>query len=401
LNFKYKAVDASGQILIGALTATSESEAINLVRGRKLRLIQLDVEDDKPKDIEIPFFQAKVKISDISMFCKQLSTMLKAGVPLSRALDIQTAQTVNKVLMNAIVQVSSYIKQGMPLSKAMRQFPNIFPLLLLNMIEAGELTGKLDEVLASMHVHYDKENKLNNRIQGAMIYPMVLGGLTIGIVILMLTFVMPMFASMFTSIELPLPTRILLGLSDSLRGFWYIYIIVIVGLIIGFRMFVQSNGGRHVYDQIKLSIPKIKGLMISIVTARFTRTLSTLLSSGISIIKALESSAEITNNVIVIDSMAGVINDVKKGVSLSSLLRKSQIFPPMMVSMLSVGEETGSIDEMLSKTADYYDEELDTALSRLVALLEPMMILFMGVAVGLIVVAMYLPMFEMFNAMEF
>ncbi|MDR1640106.1 MAG: type II secretion system F family protein [Clostridiales bacterium] len=401
MNFKYKAVDASGQILIGALTATSESEAINLVRGRKLRLIQLDVEDDKPKDIEIPFFQAKVKISDISMFCKQLSTMLKAGVPLSRALDIQTAQTVNKVLMNAIVQVSSYIKQGMPLSKAMRQFPNIFPLLLLNMIEAGELTGKLDEVLASMHVHYDKENKLNNRIQGAMIYPMVLGGLTIGIVILMLTFVMPMFASMFTSIELPLPTRILLGLSDSLRGFWYIYIIVIVGLIIGFRMFVQSNGGRHVYDQIKLSIPKIKGLMISIVTARFTRTLSTLLSSGISIIKALESSAEITNNVIVIDSMAGVINDVKKGVSLSSLLRKSQIFPPMMVSMLSVGEETGSIDEMLSKTADYYDEELDTALSRLVALLEPMMILFMGVAVGLIVVAMYLPMFEMFNAMEF
>jgi type IV pilus assembly protein PilC len=386
---------------MGALSAASESEAINIVRGRKLRLIQLDVEDDKPKDIELPFLQPKVKVSDISMFCKQLSTMLKAGVPLSRALDIQSTQTVNKVLMNAVVQVSSYIKQGMPLSKAMRQFPKVFPLLLLNMIEAGELTGKLDEVLASMNIHYDKENKLNNKIRGAMIYPMVLGCLTILIIIVMLTYVMPMFASMFTSMVLPLPTRILLGLSDSLRNFWFMYIIVIGGSVLGFRLFIQSNSGRHIYDQTKLSIPKIKGLMTSIITARFTRTLSTLLSSGISIIKALESAAEITNNVIVMDSMAGVVNDVKKGVSLSSLLRRARIFPPMMVSMLSVGEETGAIDEMLSKTADYYDEELETSLSSLVSLLEPLMIVFMGVMVGLIVIAMYLPMFEMFNAMEF
>lgn len=336
------------------------------------------------------------------MFCKQLSTMLRAGVPISRALDIQVSQTVNKTLRDVLLQVSSNIKQGAPLSKAMKQFPKIFPVLLLNMIEAGELTGKLDDVLARMYVHYAKENKINNKIRGAMIYPIVLACLMTGVMIVMLTFVLPMFSEMFASSEskLPLPTRIMLGLSDALRNYWYIFIAAAAVLIYGFKRFIGTRDGKRVFDKAKLRLPVLKGLIAQIITARFTRTLSTLLASGVSIIKALESATEITNNAVVMDAMAGVIDDVQKGIPVSALLKRVPVFPPMMVSMINVGEETGAVDEMLSKTADYYDEELETAIGKLVALLEPLMIVFMGVGIGAILLAMYLPMFDMFNKIQ-
>jgi type IV pilus assembly protein PilC len=386
----------------GTMAAASESEIISIIRGRQQRIIQLDLEQEKAKDVELPFLKEKVKVADLTMFCKQLSTMLKAGVPVNRALDIQTNQTVNKTLKDALTQVSYSIKQGLPLSKAMRQFPDIFPVLLLNMIEAGELTGKLDEVLARMYVHYAKENKINSKMKGAMIYPIVLACLTVAVMVLMLTVVMPMFSEMFSSSDspLPLPTRIMLGLSNSLRNYWYVYIAVVSGAIYGFKQFVATKGGRRVFDSVKLNLPVVKGLMAQIITARFTRTLSTLLASGVSIIKALESATEITNNVIVMGEMGGVINEVKKGIPVSSLLRRVSVFPPMMVSMLSIGEETGAVDDMLAKTADYYDEELESAIGKLVSLLEPAMILFMGVAIGLVVLAMYLPMFDMFGNMK-
>jgi len=402
LEFKYKALDVNGSILNNTITADSESEAISIIRGRQLRLIQLDKEEEKGKDIELPFLKPKVKTADLTMFCKQLSTMLSAGVPVNRALDIQANQTVNKTLKEALLKASSYIKQGMPLSKAMKQFPDVFPVLLLNMVEAGELTGKLDEVLARMYVHYAKENKINSKMKGAMIYPIVLAILTVSVMILMLTLVMPMFAEMFSSSDapLPLPTRIMLNISYVLRNYWYIIIAVTAGLIYGIRRFIKTKDGRHMYDSAKLKLPVVKGLMAQIITARFTRTLSTLLASGISIIKALESATEITNNVIVMNAMTGVINDVKKGVSVSSLLKRIPIFPPMMVSMLSVGEETGAVDEMLSRTADYYDEELESAIGKLVSLLEPLMIVFMGLGIGAIVIAMYLPMFGMYDTMK-
>ncbi|MDR1560174.1 MAG: type II secretion system F family protein [Clostridiales bacterium] len=402
MNFKFKSVDNNGRMYSGTMAAASESEIISIIRGRQQRIIQLDLEQEKAKDVELPFLKEKVKVADLTMFCKQLSTMLKAGVPVNRALDIQTNQTVNKTLKDALTQVSYSIKQGLPLSKAMRQFPDIFPVLLLNMIEAGELTGKLDEVLARMYVHYAKENKINSKMKGAMIYPIVLACLTVAVMVLMLTVVMPMFSEMFSSSDspLPLPTRIMLGLSNSLRNYWYVYIAVVSGAIYGFKQFVATKGGRRVFDSVKLNLPVVKGLMAQIITARFTRTLSTLLASGVSIIKALESATEITNNVIVMGEMGGVINEVKKGIPVSSLLRRVSVFPPMMVSMLSIGEETGAVDDMLAKTADYYDEELESAIGKLVSLLEPAMILFMGVAIGLVVLAMYLPMFDMFGNMK-
>jgi len=403
MEFKYRSLDANGRILNGVISAGSESEAISLIRGRKQQIIQLDKEEPKAKDVQIPFFKPKVKLADLTMFCKQLSTMLNAGIPLSRALDIQAQQTLCIPLQSALFQVSSYIKQGLTLSKAMKKFPKVFPVLLLNMIEAGELTGKLDETLARMYVHYAKENRINNKIKGAMIYPIVLAVLTVSVIILMLTLVMPMFMEMFGSAgsQLPLPTRIMIALSNSLRDYWYVYIIVVGGTVYGFKWFVKTVKGKYMFDSAVLKLPVVKDLMPQIITARFTRTLSTLLTSGISIIKALESASETTNNVIVMDDMSGVINDVKKGQSVSSLLRRVPVFPAMMVSMLSVGEETGAVDDMLAKTADYYDELLESAISKLVALLEPVMIVIMGVSVGMIVIAMYLPMLSMYDNMSF
>jgi len=395
-------LDANGQILNGAISAGNESEAISLIRGRNHRLIQLDAEEEKGKDLEIPFLKPKVKTADLTVFCKQLSTMLAAGVPVNRALDIQISQTLNKKLKATLQKISSYIKQGMPLSRAMRQFPEDFPVLLLSMVESGEQTGKLDEVLARLYVHYANDNKINHKIKSAMMYPMVLGILTVAVMILMLTVVMPMFSEMFASAggTLPLPTRVMLALSHSLRNYWYVFIIVIVSAVALFKWFVKTKDGRHLFDAVKLRTPIVGGLMAQIITARFTRTLSTLLASGISIIKALESATEITNNVLVMEMMSGIINDVKKGLSVSSLLKRAPIFPAMMLSMISVGEETGALDDMLEKTADYYDEELETAVGRLVSLLEPLMVVFMGIAIGGVLLAMYLPMFSMFQNMN-
>jgi len=402
LDFKYKALDANGQIINDAISAESQTEAINIIRGRRQQLIKLDMDEPKGKDVELPFLKKKVKLPDLTVFCKQLSTMLHAGIPLSRALDIQAQQTVNKQMQAVLMQVSSYIKQGLPLSKAMRKFPDIFPALLLNMIEAGELTGKLDETLARMHEHYSNEHKINSKIKGAMIYPMVLAILTASVIVLMLTFVMPMFSEMFASsgVKLPLPTRIMIALSYGLRNYWYIIIAVIGVASYGIKRFIKTEQGKRMFDSIVLKLPVVKILMPQIITARFTRTLSTLLSSGISIIKALESATETTNNVIVMEEMGVVINDVKKGQSVSSLLKRVSVFPAMMVSMISVGEETGAVDDMLKKTADYYDEVLESAIGKLVALLEPVMIIFMGISIGGIVVAMYLPMFGMFETMN-
>jgi len=270
------------------------------------------------------------------------------------------------------------------------------------MIEAGEITGKLDETLERMSVHYAKENRIAGKIKGAMMYPMVLTFLTVAVILVMLIFVFPMFIEMFATSDADLPglTQLMIDISFSLQSFWYIYIIVIGLAVFGLKKFTKTEAGRELYDSLTLKLPIIRTLMPQIITARFTRTLSTLIASGISIVRSLESATDTTNNVIVINEMQSVINDVKKGYAVSSLLKRVTVFPPMMLSMLSVGEETGAIDEMLEKTADYYDEVLEEAMSRMVALLEPLMIVVMGCSIGVILIAMYLPMFSMFETMQ-
>ena len=396
--YKYKAVDISGKVVEHTHQANTKEEVLKMIRDKGLTPIRIESEEQKSKDVgDISLFQKKVKVKDISIFCKQLYTMLNAGMPLSNALDVLGSQTENKVLRQTIKEVYSQVQTGAMLSQAMKKHRNIFPNLLITMVESGEMTGNLDSVLARMSEHFEKENKINSKIKGAMVYPTVLSVAAVGVVIFLLTFIMPTFTGMFTSsgVELPGPTKLLMAISDALKNYWYILIIVIGGALFIIRRYIKTTTGKRQFDKFKLKIPVVGPSVTKIATSRFTRTLSTLMASGIPIVPAMETSASVTNHQVVIDGMEKVIEDVKKGLSISYLLKNMDFFPPMVISMVGIGEESGSMEDMLSKTADYYDEELDASIQKMLALLEPLLILFMGVIVGFIVISMMLPIFDM------
>lgn len=396
--YKYKAVDISGKVVEHTHQANTKEEVLKMIRDKGLTPIRIELEEQKSKDVgDISLFQKKVKVKDISIFCKQLYTMLNAGMPLSNALDVLGSQTENKVLRQTIKEVYSQVQTGAMLSQAMKKHRNIFPNLLITMVESGEMTGNLDSVLARMSEHFEKENKINSKIKGAMVYPTVLSVAAVGVVIFLLTFIMPTFTGMFTSsgVELPGPTKLLMAISDALKNYWYIFIIVIGVALFIIRRYIKTTTGKRQFDKFKLKIPVVGPSVTKIATSRFTRTLSTLMASGIPIVPAMETSASVTNHQVVIDGMEKVIEDVKKGLSISYLLKNMDFFPPMVISMVGIGEESGSMEDMLSKTADYYDEELDASIQKMLALLEPLLILFMGVIVGFIVISMMLPIFDM------
>lgn len=395
-----KEVDATGKIIQSTYRGESREEIVQQIRGKGHTPIKVEEEEVKGQDLgTLSIFEKKVKAKDIAIFCKQLFTMLHAGMPLMNALDVLYHQTEHKTIQKAVKDMGLQVQKGDILSTAMKRHQKVFPSLLVNMVESGELTGNLDGVLDRMALHYTKENRINSKIKGAMVYPAVLSVLVVVVVIFMITFILPTFTGMFTSsgVPLPGPTQFLLNLSDSIRSFWYIYLVVIIGLVILFRQYVKSTEGKRQFDRLTFKIPGVKKQIAMIATSRFTRTLATLLASGIPIIQALETAASVTTNMVVIDEIGKVTEDVKKGITLSSLLKKIGIFPPMMVSMVGIGEESGSLEDMLDRAADYYDEELETAITRLVQLLEPAMIVFMAVVIGFIVISMLLPMFDMYE----
>lgn len=398
--YKYKVIDIDGAIREGASKADSREEMLNAFKSRGQKPIKLEEQDQAGSvAIDSAFFSRSPGTKQLIMFCRQLYTMLNAGMPLISGLEVLTEQTQNKKMVNALQNITTNVKKGLMLSEAMNRFPKIFPVLLINMVQAGEMTGELDNVLRKMAVHYDKENKINSKITRAMIYPTVLVILAISAVVFLLTYVLPTIVSLFTGsgVMLPWPTRVVLGLSDALRSYWYLFIAVILLIIFSYKTFVNTQSGKKIRDKVVLHLPLIKRPMKKIVVSRFIRTLSTLLSSGIPIIKALKTSAKVTNNEVMIEKIDDVSENIKKGDSLSNLLGEIDLFPRMTVSMIKIGEESGAIDDMLEKTADYYDDELEASLEKLVALVEPIGILAMGLIIGFIVVAMVLPMFDMFK----
>lgn len=397
-SYRYKGMDSSGKVIEGVFNANSKEEAIRLIREKGHSPIKIEINEAKSKDIkEYTLFRPRVKIKDISVFCKQLYTMLNAGMPLTNCLDVLAVQTENKTLKNSIKEISSEVQTGSILSEAMRNHKNIFPNLLITMVQAGEMTGNLDSVLARMSEHYEKENKINSKIKGAMVYPAILSIAAVGVVIFLLTFIMPTFIGMFSSsgVELPLPTRILMSISDALSNFWYIFALIFGGIAFLVARFVKTKDGKRFFDKLVYRIPVVGQSMVKISTSRYTRTLSTLLGSGIPIVDAMEASASVTGNMMVIDGMENVIDEVKKGTNISYLLQKMNYFPPMMISMIGIGEESGALEDMLGKTADYYDEELEASIQKMLSMLEPLLILFMGVIIGFIVIAMMLPLFDL------
>ncbi|MFA5525113.1 MAG: type II secretion system F family protein [Tissierellales bacterium] len=400
MQFMYRAVTDNGQVIEGVYEANSEQEVLAMLKNNEYMPVSIEY---KPEEKPVSsYFAKKVTKKDIAVYCRQFYTMLNAGVTIVKCLDILEAQIENKVMRIATKATFEDVQKGMTLSEAMRKHEKVFPSLLVNMVEAGEVSGSLDVIMERMALHYEKENKIENKIKGAMIYPIILGVVSMAVVIFLLVAVMPTFIGMFESsgVELPAPTKILLNISNSLQNQWYIYLASVILLVLGIGYFAKQETGILFIDSLKLRMPVIRDTNIKVATSRFTRTLSTLLSSGIPLLQCLDVVAKIVNNRFLSIKLEKAKEDVRKGIPLSKTIKAIKVFPPMVDSMIKIGEESGSLDEILIKSADFYDEEVEVAIQKMTEMLQPILIVIMALMVGFIVIAMALPMFDMVNTVQ-
>lgn len=400
-NYKYRAVSENGQIIEGYYEAQSETEVLSMLKNNSY--FPMNVEEELATDIkDTELFSKKITKKDLAIFCRQFYTMLNAGIGVVQVLDILEKQTENKTFKKNIGVVYEDVQKGMSLSEAMRRHEKVFPSLLINMVEAGEVSGNLDSIMERMAVHFEKEYNIENKVRGALIYPIVLSIVSIAVVVFLLTGVMPTFISMFedSGTILPGPTIALLAISNWLTEYWYLFIGIILILILCIKALGKSEGGRRFFDNLKIKLPGIKNMNIKIITSRFTRTLSTLLSSGIPLLQALDVVSRVVENKVVEDKLQLSQEDIRKGVPMSKTIKEMGIFPPMVDSMIKIGEESGALDDILYKTADFYDEEVEASMQKMTTLLEPILIVFMAIIIGFIVISIAMPMFDMVNTME-
>jgi type IV pilus assembly protein PilC len=340
-----------------------------------------------------------IKMRDIVIFTRQFSTMINSGLPLVQALDILATQSENPALKDTTRQVVFDVESGNTVADALRKHPKAFTELYVNMVAAGEAGGILDTILMRLAVFMEKNDALVRKVKGAMIYPAVIMSVAAIAITVLLIFVIPTFQKMFTSahIELPLPTRVVIGLSHLLTSYWWLFLLAIGAAVFAIRRYYATPDGKLAIDRLLLKAPVLGDVLRKSAVSRFTRTLGTLISSGVSILDGLEITAKTSGNRVIQDAIMESRASIAGGETIAAPLKKSQVFPPMVISMISVGEQTGGLDEMLTKIADFYDEEVDAAVSGLLALMEPVMIVFLGVVVGGMVIAMYLPIFDMVN----
>lgn len=400
--FTYRALTPEGIVQTGEMTARSESEVLSKIRALGHTPINIEEKAQTSKQIGGSLSRQKIKLDELKVFCKQLETMLTAGLSLHNALSILADQTENKQFQAIIREVNTSIQKGQTLSNSMRQFPNAFPELMVNLTAAGEKTGRLDEVMGRLSIQYEREAKVKNRMRNAMIYPMILGIVTVIALAVIMIFVVPTFVTMFESNNVPLPfiTKVVIALSSFIGDYWWLLLTLIILTVILIRGYYKTPKGRRFFDKKKMTFPLTKKPMIRINAALFTRTLSTLLASGVPLVESLVSAGETTSNMIIVDAMDGITTELRKGGVMSKLLSDSGLFPNMMTSMIAIGEESGALDEMLQKTADFYDEELEDAMAKLVASIEPVMIVVMGLLIGFLVAAVMLPIFGMASTVQ-
>lgn len=400
-NFKFKAISTDGQAVEGTHVANSKEELMVIIRQRGQIPVYIQ-EYVEGKDVKNLSLFNHVSIKDIAVFCRQFYAMLNAGVTIINCLDILRQQVEKKRLRLVISDIYELVQKGSTLSEAMGKHEDVFPELLVNMVAAGEASGNLDNMLERMATHFEKENKINKKLQGAMIYPMILCIVAISVVTFLLVFVMPTFVGMFESsgVALPLPTRIVLAISNAMQKYWYLFIagIGILAYIINKARKVDSV--RIYIDRLKFRIPVVKGTTQKVITSRFARTLSTLLTSGMPLLQSLEVIAKIVGNKVVEKGILEARDEVRKGVGLSGPIKNIGVFPPMLISMINIGEESGALDTILDRTANYYDDEVEVALENMTKMLEPLMIVVIAVLVGFIAIAMLLPMFDMFQTIQ-
>lgn len=397
--FKYRAMSGNGKKIEGNHVANSRDEVIQMITSNGYYPLMIE-EVVESTNIELGFGE-KVTTKDIAIFCRQLYTMIDAGVSINRSLNIMANQLTNKKLRKVTVQIEEDVKKGEMLSAAIKKHDDVFPQLLISMVESGEISGNLDTMMLRMSTHFEKENKLNNKIKTAMTYPTVLGIVAVCAVMFIMTFVMPTFIEMFESegVVLPLSTQILINLSSILQENILFIIVIIICFFVAFKFYSRTDHGIYTISKLKLHLPIIGELNKKIIVSRFTRTLSTLIASGVSLVHSLPVVAGVLGNKIAEDAINKVREEVTKGEGLSEPIKEVGIFPEMLSSMINIGEETGQLDEILNKTADFYDDEVEQAIQTTTALIEPLLIVVMGLVIGFIVISIMLPMFDMYTQM--
>ncbi|SUY34445.1 type II secretion system protein F [Clostridium perfringens] len=397
-NFKYKAINSEGQRIEGYQSADSESQVREMLLSNQYYPLSIEKENSKNK---ISFsFNRKVKLKDIAIFCRQFYVMLDSGLSIGKALNILIEQGEKPKIREALIGVNGDLKRGETLASSMRKRKDVFPNLLTSMIDAGERSGNLDIILKRMSEYYEKEIKIRGKIKSAMIYPIVLGVVAIIAITFILTFVMPTFVQMFeeNNVDLPMSTKMVLGTSKMLGKYGIIIFLILVTAIILLGKYLKSEEGQYKLSIINLKIPVIKKLTQKIIVSRFTRTMGIVSSSGMSLVTSLEIVASVVGNKIAEKELLKVKEKVLKGEGLGDSIMKIKIFPPMLASMVKVGEEAGSLDSILDKTADFYDDELEREIQTATALIEPAMIVVMGIIIGFLLISILTPMFKMYNS---
>jgi type IV pilus assembly protein PilC len=391
----WKGKSPSGEILSGEYAAETREDLVGYLRKRKIIITSVR-EKTKEFNITMPW-EKRVSVKDLGVFTRQFATMINAGLPMVQCLDILQSQTEKPYFRTSVANVMSDVEGGSTLAEAMAKHPNIFTRLFVNMVEAGEAGGILDLILNRLAVYLEKADQLQRKIKSAMTYPMVVCFVALGATVFMLMFIIPTFAKMFSDFggELPTPTRIVMGISDFLRTSWYFLAGGVAFAVVAVKRYYKTMTGKRQIDGAMLKIPALGTVIRKGGVARFTRTLGTLISSGVPILNGLEITARTSGNQIIEDAVLETRESISQGNTISDPLKKSGVFPPMVTSMIAVGEQTGALDEMLEKIANFYDDEVDTAVDALTAVIEPAMIVVMGGIVGGMLIAMYLPMFKL------
>jgi len=395
--FVWKGRTLAGEAQSGEIEVGRQDEALELLRKKKILVTSM-----RPKTggFKLPKLGGSgVTTKDLAIFTRQFATMISAGLPLVQCLDILAKQASKPSFGRVIGEVTREVEAGATLADALGKHKDVFDDLFRNMVAAGEAGGVLDEILMRLATYIEKADALKRKIQGAMVYPAVVLSVCVGAAAFMLIFIIPTFAKMFTDFggELPLPTKIVLLLSDGLQRFWWAIVLIIVGTVIAYQRYHATEAGHRNIDAAMLRMPVLGEVLLKGAVARFTRTLGTLIASGVPILAGLEITARTAGNRIIAEAIMTARVSIREGETVSAPLKASGVFPPMVVQMISVGEQTGALDEMLTKIAVFYEAEVDTAVDSMTSIIEPLMIVLMGGMVGGMVVAMYLPMFKLIS----
>lgn len=401
-SFTYRARDMGGNLVAGVLEAEHPAAVIDRLRQRQLFVVEVRPQAVSRTAMPLPAFTGRISSRDLAVFCRQLATMVNSGLTLLHALSILERQSENRRLARTVGEVRRAVEQGSSFYEALGRFPEVFPAVFTNMVEAGELGGVLDDILQRLATYFEKEHDLNEKIRSATTYPAAVSVIAVGAVIFMLTFILPSFTSMLTGMgaPLPLPTKLVMALSHLLSSFWYLWVGGLVAVVLGFWRYLGTEGGKEWWDRTILRVP-VGGLLVKkVAISRFAFTWGILIGGGVPILQALEVVKKAAGNRVITHGLEQAQANIRQGQGMAGPLAETGVFPPMVTEMVAVGEETGALDLMLERISDFYDREVDAAVSRLSSMIEPVLIVGLGGVVGFLVLSMMLPIFSLYGAVQ-